>query len=169
MLRALLVTGSLVMCLPTLATAQDASVAMQEPEAGSQTAPGDTAVVELVLRREVFAYPTFVRQNPFVPLTSTEAGPRYDQMQLTGILVDSDDPSRSLAVIAAVGFGGQSAAPGEEAQGAIGLVERLRVGDRWGNVRIVGIEPARVIVDVNNFGIVERREMRLPSRSQGGS
>jgi len=165
MTRALLIAGCLTACLPALATGQNTAAASQGQQAGQATAPADTAVVELVLRREVFTYPTFVRQNPFVPLTSTEAGPRFDQMRLTGTLVDESDPTRSLAVIAAVGFGSQTGGDGS----GIGLVERLRIGDRWGNVRIVGIEPARVIVDVNNFGIVERREMRLQSRGQGGS
>jgi len=173
--RVLLMACCFVAYLSTPATAQDASVSTEaqdvsvpsEPrQAQQQTAPTDTVVVELVLRREVFSYPTFTRQNPFVPLTSTEAGPRFDQMQLTGILEDELDPARSIAVIAAVGFGQQDQPGGG---GSIGAVERLRIGDRWGNVRVVSIEPARVVVDVNNFGIVERREMRLQSRSQGGS
>lgn len=150
-----------------------------EAQAGQQpdsiVSPADTAVVELVLRREVFTYPTFARTNPFVPLTSGEAGPRFDQMRLTGILFDEADPPASIAIIAADAGVGRSTAAAQAAPPAGGQpalqvqINRLRAGERWGNVRIVSVERERVVVDVNNFGIVERREMRLQSRSQGGS
>jgi len=157
----------LALFAPAAATAQDTPPG----EGGAQVRP-DTAVVELVLRREAFTYPVFARRNPFLPLTSSdETGPRFDQMRLTGILFDADDPLRSIAVISAgTGAGQQSGGLGQN-QGTAnrGLVERLRVGERWGNVRIVSIAPDAVTVDVSDFGIEERRVMRLQSRSQGGS
>lgn len=166
-MRTFALAGLLALALPAFAAGQDAPPANQDQQAAPPGAAADTSVVELVLRREVFSYPTFARRNPFAPLTSAEAGPRFDQMRLSGIVYYENDPARSIAVIAAdAGVGRASAAP---AEGGRGLVERLRTGERWGNVRIVRIEESMVVVDVNNFGIVERREMRLQSRGQGGS
>lgn len=163
--------GLLAVLFPTGLVAQ-AAPPTQDGQAARPTAPGDTAVVELVLRREAFTYPTFTRRNPFLELTSAdETGPRFDQMQLTGILFDGVDSSRSLAVISAgngtANSGPMTAAPAGTSQR--GQVERLREGERWGNVRIVSIRSDVVIVDVAEFGIEERREMRLQSRGQGGS
>jgi hypothetical protein len=139
---------------------------------GAAVSPADTAVVELVLRREVFAYPTFERRDPFMPLLSLDTGPRFDQMRLTGIAFDNADPGNSIAVIAAE-VGRTTAAPqaavGAERVAPTGQVRRLKAGERWGNVRIVRVEADRVVVDVNNFGVVESRVMLLYTRSQGGS
>jgi len=75
-----------------------------------------------------------------------------------------------MAVIS-VGGGVASGDPSVVSVGEMqrGQVERLRVGERWGNVRIISISSDVVIVDVAEFGIQERREMRLQSRGQGGS
>ena len=161
---------ALIAVAVTLLVAPVALYAQDTPPATPPAA--DTAVVELVLRREAFTYPTFPRRNPFVALTSaTESGPRFDQMRLTGVLVDDNDPMRSIAVISAGGGAGAQPTglgPGAGQQDR-GQVQRLRVGERWGNVRIVSIEEGAVTVDVSDFGIEERRVMRLQSRSQGGS
>jgi len=121
----------------------------------------------LVLRaeREVFAYPGFERRNPFKPLTGAEGGPRFEVMRLQGIIY-SAEPGRSVALLT-TGAAARSGAPGSP--GVRGESARLRVGERWGNVRVVEIRPDRIIVDVEEFGLAERREMRLQTRSQGGS
>ncbi len=168
---ALVLVATLVVGLgaPSSAHAQTG----QQPD--SIVSPADTAVVELVLRREVFTYPSFERRNPFVPLTSVDAGPRFDQMQLTGIMFDELDPAASIAVIAADVTRSGTAAPAAAPEGGAeqpvftGQVRRLRAGERWGNVRVVRVEAERVVVDVNNFGVVESRVMALDSRGQGGS
>jgi len=165
MTRLLVVAIAAVLAAPAVVLAQDA------PPAGP---PADTAVVELVLRREAFTYPTFPRRSPFLALTSaTDTGPRFDQMRLTGILFDENDAARSLAVISVGGgAGGAATGLGPGAAGGAderGQVQRLREGERWGNVRIVSIRPGVVLVDVTDFGVDEQREMRLQSRSQGGS
>jgi len=165
-MRILLIAAVALFAAPVVAFAQDT------PPAGPP-APADTAVVELVLRREAFTYPTFARRNPFVALTSAdESGPRFDQMQLTGILFYENDRARSIAVISAgVGAGSQPTGLGAGGgqQQDRGQVQRLHEGERWGNVRIVSIGRDVVTVDVTDFGINERREMRLQSRGQGGS
>jgi hypothetical protein len=162
--RSFVLAGVLVIGLPLVGHAQTG------PQTESIGSPADTAVVELVLRREVFAYPAFERRDPFMPLLSLDSGPRFDQMRLTGILFDSADPGSSIAVIAAE-LGGANAAPQLAAGQAAptGQVRRLRAGERWGNVRIVRVEENRVVVDVNNFGVVESRVMLLNTRGQGGS
>lgn len=121
--------------------------------------------VELKAEREVFAYPAFERRNPFRPLTSSEGGPRFEMMRLQGIIY-STEPGRSIALITA-GGGTQMTATGT--QNVRGEGARLRVGQRWGNVRVVEIRPDRIIVDVEEFGLSERREMVLNTRGQGGS
>lgn len=135
---------------------------------GQQAAPPPNPQQDtLVLRaeREIFAYPSFERRNPFKPLTGAEGGPRFELMRLRGIIF-STEPGRSVALLTAgagtrTGAGGDTRVPGQSA--------RLRVGERWGNIRVVTIRPDRIIVDVEEFGLAERREMRLQTRSQGGS
>lgn len=173
-MRTVFAAGIALALLPGVLLGQNAPPPTQDGQAVGP--PGDTAVVELVLRREAFTYPSFVRRNPFLPLTSaSETGPRFDQMRLTGILYDPSNAARSIAVItvgaAEPGAGGGAGAlvGGDPGSDPRGQVERLRVGERWGNVRVISIGPDVVVVDVAEFGIEERREMRLQSRSQGGS
>lgn len=123
--------------------------------------------VELRAEREIFAYPAFDRRNPFRPLTAAEgAGPRFEQMRLLGI-VYSQEPGMSVATITA----GSSTvvSPSGTPQETRGRSRYLRTGERWGNVRILEIRRDRVIVEVEEFGLAERREMLLQNRRQGGS
>lgn len=145
-----LVEVTLVVGLTVLSVA-GASVAQQRPGPSSQGEQEEPT--ELVFEREVFDYPRFERRNPFVPLLSTAEGPRFEQMRLQGILLD-EEPSRSLALVGSVGGG-----PGR----------RLRVGESWGNVRILEIRRTEVLVQVEEFGQTEQRVMTLRTRGQGGS
>lgn len=151
--------GTLELFVLTVLCAVPAGLAGQDPPPTQQ----DTVVLRA--EREIFAYPGFERRNPFKPLTATEGGPRFELMRLQGI-IHSSDPGRSVALITA---GAPTRAPVPGAQGSRGESARLRVGERWGNVRVVEIFPDRIIVDVEEFGLAERREMRLQTRSQGGS
>jgi hypothetical protein len=60
---------------------------------------------------------------------------------------------------------------GAPAQGA-GVpagTRRLRRGETWGNMRVVEIQQDRVVVDVNEFGLTERRVLELTRRrAEGG-
>ena len=138
------------------------SLSAQEPQ---QAPPPRRDSVELRAEREIFAYPGFERRNPFRPLGATEGGPRFELMRLQGILF-SREPGRSIATLTA---GGGSMMTDTGVQQVRGRSARLRVGQRWGNVRVVEIRQDRIIVDVEEFGLLERREMRLQTRSQGGS
>lgn len=158
-LRALLLALAGLLLLPSVAWAQ------QPPPAGAGPPPPPAErrdSVDLRAEREVFDYPEFARRNPFKPLTGIEGGPRFEQMRLTGVIL-SDVPARSVATLTA---GGSSGAASREDRGRSA---RLRVGERWGNVRVVAIRQDRIVVDVEEFGLAERREMLLPTRGQGGS
>jgi hypothetical protein len=86
-------------------------------------------------------------------------------MQLTAI-IHSTEPGQSMAMIA---VGRTAQGGGAEGVARTGRTNRLRVGDRWGNVRIVEIRRRQVVVVVEEFGLTEQRIMELPTRGQGGS
>lgn len=153
-LRAALLALAGLLLLPAVAWAQ---------EPGPPERPAERRdSVDLRAEREVFDYPEFQRRNPFKALTGTEGGPRFEQMQLTGVILSSVS-SRSVATLTT---GGTSEVG---TQGDRGRSARLRTGERWGNVRVVAIQQDRIVVDVEEFGLAERREMLLPTRGQGGS
>ena len=130
----------------------------------AQAPPADSAdPTELVFDREVFDYPTYERRSPFRPLVGdTASGPRFEQVRLRGIIW-SADPARSVALF--------SGAPTQDAGGGAVVVgtRRLRRGESWGNMRVVEIQQNRVVVDVNEFGLTERRVLELTRRrAEGG-
>ena len=117
--------------------------------AWAQAPPGGQATdtIPLVFEREIFHYPEFERRNPFQPLTGDLDGPRFEELQLLGIIA-SQDPARSLALLGYLG--------GERAQ-----AYRLRVGEVVGNLRVMEIQPTRIIVEVEDFGAREQRILEL--------
>jgi hypothetical protein len=151
-----------------LATLVLAIGALASPAAAGaqEEAPPARQDATLVFEREVFAYPSFERRNPFESLLANRSsGPRFEQMRLDGI-VYSEVPGKSIAMLSAGRMGAASPdAPGR----AVGQSARVRVGERWGNVRIVEIRPTQIVVEVEEFGLIERRTMDLPPRGQGGS
>ena len=126
--------------------------------------PPQPVEVELSSVREVFTYPTFTRRNPFLPL---DAGGnlRYEQLSLLGI-VYSPDPSASVAILST---GSVQVAEDGTLTPVEGDGYYAKVGERIGNVTIREIQRDRVIVDVEEFGLTERRTMLFTSRRQGGS
>lgn len=133
-------------------------------ESGEQVPPtpaarGDT--VQLVFEREVFSYPAHARRNPFRPLTgAADAGPRFEELWLMGTMVDPA-PGASVALLGRVGAGG---AAGQ-------TTYRLRVGERIGNVRVVEIRNREIVVEVEEFGMRERRtleQQRTAPQATGG-
>lgn len=135
--------GLLVLALPAAAAAQGGE--QQRPQ------PVEPDTTRLVFEREVFAYPDYERRNPFRPLLgSLEGGPQFDRVRLLGIIYSSDR-SRSVALLGS----------GEESR-------RLRVGESWGNTRVLEIRPEEVIVEVEEFGLTEQRVLELSRRRGGG-
>ncbi len=142
------------------------AVSAQDPQ-GPPTPPPTT---ELVFEREVFIYPSFERRNPFTPLTANSAGgPRFELISLRSVIY-SAEPERSLAVFTVGGnfevteVGGQVEVDLNEIQS-----RRLRVGESWGNMRLVEVQRDRVVVEVTEFRIRETHVMMLPRAGQGGS
>ena len=133
----------------------------QPPPAQPQAEP------ELVFEREVFDYPSFPRSNPFVPQSAggTSGGPRFERLTLTGIIWDPD-PTFSVAVLTT---GAVTIAPNGTVTFAPGQAFNAKVGQRVGNTTIREIQRDRVIVDVEEFGLTDRRTMFIASRRQGGT
>lgn len=130
-----------------------ASAAQEPPDSAAPSEPA-----ELVFEREVFDYPTYERRNPFRPLTGTAEGPRFELIQLRGIIF-SPDPRRSVALLGT----GEAGTDG-------GQTRRIRVGESWGNVRVLEIHRDQIVVEVEEFGLTERRVLQLERRrGQGGS
>jgi hypothetical protein len=135
--------------------------------------------VDLRLERESFSYPSFARRNPFRPLLGDAAGPRFEDLQLLGVMFSSQE-GQSVALLG-IAFSGTvrpdsvlvesvvESLPGvEETRASRSRTNRMRVGDRWGNVRVAVIERNRVLVDVTEFGLTERRELLLRRPDAGG-
>lgn len=128
----------------------------------AQQPPPDSSA--LVFEREVFFYPTFERRNPFVRvLSGSEGGPRYEELQLIGVIF-SPTPDLSVALFGPRG-GGQEGGGQQQARQTF----RARRGDQLGNVRILEIQRTRVVVEVEEFGLTEQRIMELQRTGQGGS
>ncbi len=118
---------------------------------------GPPAQTVLAFEREVFDYPSF-GPNPFQPLLATDSGgPRYERLRLSGIIY-SETPSRSVATvstsIATIAEDGTiTAGPGDSYY--------LKVGQTIGNTTVVEINRESIDVDVEEFGVTDRRTMRL--------
>jgi hypothetical protein len=138
--------------------------AQTPPPEGAQ-APPPAEETELVFEREVFQYPSFTRPNPFVALDDDSSGPRFEQLSVIGIMY-SQTPSASVAVLST---GGVSVAEDGTVSPVDGDAFYLRVGQRIGNVTIVEIHPERVVVDVEEFGLMDRRTLVFNSRREGGT
>jgi len=141
--------GLAMAVLPGAAWAQDPQQPPQRP-----------VETELVFEREVFRYPAFERRNPFVALDAGNTGPRFEHLSVIGIMY-SDTPGSSVAVLST---GGVSVAPDGTVSPVAGEAFYLRVGQRIGNVSIVEIRRDQVLVNVEEFGLVDRRTLAFHSR-----
>jgi hypothetical protein len=121
---------------------------------------------ELVMVREVFDYPDTPRRNPFVPLSSADQGPRFEDLRLMGVIYDDKDPAASVAML------GTSSVRTSQDSTSVTVTPRgqtyyRRVGETAGNVRVVEIHPTWIVVEVDDFGIAQRKTMRMAT--QGGT
>jgi len=155
----LLLSALLLLTFPLHLHGQDAA---EGGGPGAQVAGSIADTVQLVFEREVFSYPAFQRRNPFRPLTGPgDAGPRFEDLILLGAIV-SADPAQSVALLGTRGSG----------PGAGEVTHRLRAGQMIGNTRIVEVRPREVVVDVQEFGLQERRVLQLvrtAPEAQGGT
>jgi hypothetical protein len=129
-------------------------IAAQEP-----APPPQPVEFELATFREVFSYPTFARRNPFLGLVAG-GELRYEALNLIG-LIYSADPSASVAILST---GGVTVNDDGTLTATEGDAYYAKVGQRVGNVTIREIQRDRVIVDVDEFGLTERRTMLFASR-----
>jgi hypothetical protein len=152
--------GGLGLVMLGLCLAAPAGLAAQKADStAAPKKPGQPA--ELVFTREVFTYPNVARRNPFVPLSTADRGPRFDQLRLMGVIYDDHDPANSVAMLgtSTVSMSTDSTNVSVSQQGQTWY---LRVGETTGNVRVVEIRPDySVVVEVDQFGITERRVMRM--------
>jgi len=126
--------------------AQAVSAQAAPPQA--PPASGQQAEVPLKLDREVFAYPSDGRRDPFKPLDGKDAmGPLYEELVVRSIIYS---PNSRLSVVNVV--------DGSKA------LYRLRVGDIVGNARVVAIEPYRVRLAVSSFGLIREEVLELAQR-----
>ena len=164
------------------------SVAQAEAEAGTppkagQPTPAPLGEVEMISEREVFHYPSFQRRNPFRPLVGDESGPRFEQVELKGILYDKSNGGRSVAILGLraqaerqiqqivqrqVQAQESTTAPRQDTIYVPEPTERLRVGQKWGNMRVAAINEDHIVLNVTEFGITEQRILRIVVRRQGG-
>jgi len=132
--------------------------AQDPPDSSARAQPPDS--VGLVFEREAFLYPRYERRNPFSPLIGeNESGPRIEEIELKGIFF-STLPGQSVAM-----FGLRS---GQGEEGGATQSYRVRRGDILGNVRILEIHETRVVVQIEEFGLIEQRILELPRPGQGG-
>jgi hypothetical protein len=137
------------------------------PVAGEAQAPppAPPQEPELVFERELFRYPAFQRRNPFVPLEGAQGGIRFEQLSLIGVMY-SPDPAASVAILSTGGVTVNADGTTAPVQGD---AYNVKVGQTIGNTTIREIQRDRVIVDVTEFGLTDRRTMFFQSRRQGGS
>lgn len=145
----------MLMLWPRAATAQD------PPPPPPDGPPVET---ELAFEREVFQYPSFDRVNPFKPLLATDSGgPRYERLRLS-LVIYVETPGRSVATlstsVAVIGANGTITA-------TLGDSYYLKVGQTIGNTTVVEINRTSIEVDVEEFGVVDRRTMRILTASGG--
>jgi hypothetical protein len=104
-------------------------------------------------------------------------------MELRGVIYNPDAPRESVALLALRAPAAQQiqqVVAQQIQQQDAGLVaqqdtifipepsQRLRVGQSWGNVRLVEIAQDQIVVAVTEFGVTEQRILRMPIRRQGG-
>lgn len=156
------VAGRFVVAWAVLSVTPSAGASQDPPPP-----PPATRQADLVAEREVFRYPAVVRRNPFKALgVGSDDAPRFEQLRLMGIIF-SESPGASVAVV------GTSTVTISEDGTTVSLEEGrawyLKVGQRIGNVRIVEIRPEQVEVEVEEFGLTERRIMQMQTRRLGGT
>ena len=152
-----------ILLLPLIMVAAFVPSVARGQEAAAPPPPPDSTV--LVFSREVFTYPTYERRNPFTPLIAGDiAGPRFEELSLLGI-VYYDNPELSVALFGSGNRGG----PDPAGTGETSETYRAHTGEVLGNMRVIEIQPTRVIVEVEDFGLTEQRVMELPRPGRGGS
>ena len=119
----------------------------------------------LVYEREVFAYPSRTRRNPFQPLPlSVEEGPDIEELTLLGI-IRHRNPRASVLLM---GTGIPSGLDGAGTSETVPLVAyRLRLGDVIGGARVVEIHDRRAVLETEGPEGMQRRVLHVPLAGEG--
>ena len=114
----------------------------------------DSSGGPVVYRREVFQYQRAGRPDPFRSLlNSADLGVRFEDITLLGV-IHSPNPNQSVAILSVTGQEGRV---------------RARVGSRIGNITIAAIQPRRIDVLINEFGVARRESLQLKAETEKGT
>lgn len=143
----------LVVASPVHAAAQQPAkaAAAQDSAAAKSAASPATATADSVLqyRREVFRYPTGIK-NPFTPVTAGEKlGPRFEDLELSGIIYN--EQLGSVAVLV---------------DRTTGKRYRVHEGERVGQARVARIRPDEVSFVVSGFGQSRSEVLRVKKQQK---
>jgi hypothetical protein len=114
-------------------------------------AAGSGALAKLSYEREFFYYEGVGRRDPFQPLLDVDvgiAGPRFDELVLTGLFV------------------------GENGDGMVVVEDAdrkgyfLKLGDVVGRATLVEIHQDLAVFDVRDFGITRRETLKLQRQEE---
>jgi hypothetical protein len=135
--------------LALLLAAAAVPAAAQEASAASESGE-----VPLIYRREVFQYQRSARPDPFRSLLKTaDLGVRFEDLTLLGVIHNSD-PRQSVAILSVTGRPDRL---------------RARTGERLGGITVVSIQPRRVDLLVEEFGVPRREALVLKADPEQGS
>ena len=96
--------------------------------------------------RERFTYPVDGRPNPVEPPASLLASDTYDQMQLSGIVVNVHHAAQSMAMIRM-----------RPTKGTTGVRRiTVHVGDKLDEYTVVAITPTTVVLEAHFYGVTTR-------------
>lgn len=124
-------------------SAQDTAIGV----GGSEGADADTSIV---LRREVFSYPSAGRRDPFqAPDASSMLGPRFDDLELSGVIYSPGAGSIAVLVDRA-------------------SLKRYRVweGDLVGDARLLEVRPSEAVFRVTVFGVSRTEILQVKSKQK---
>lgn len=140
---------------PASSRAEGASGTQSAANSGAETGePG--------LDREVFVYPGGDRRDPFERLLpGNSAETRFEDLRLIGI-IHSPDGGESVALVSA-----PTATPAAATFTGERTL-RLRQDVVLGDMIVLRVEQARVIVEIRRFGLAEQRELRLNRPGRAG-
>ena len=143
--RALVTAALIVLFAPGL-IAQEVEQDLATEVDAAQTAPA--------LERETFSYVAGGRRDPFRPLEAgDEIGPRFEDLELSGIIYSPDEGSLVVLVDRST-------------------QRRYRVweGDMVGGAQLLDVTPNEAIFVVTVFGVSRQETLRLKNmdKEQGG-
>ncbi len=123
-------------------------------DSATAVAAQESSEPRIIYQREVFQYPRSGRPDPFRSLVGSGAlGLRVEDLTLRGVVHDPD-PRESVAIFTVAGTDRRI---------------RARVGDRIGTIRVLAIQPRRVEVLIEEFGVPRRETLELRTTPDAGA